>query len=162
MRNVFRWHLTIKGLNYSWSAMAGPLNAWSQQPQLAKNSYLRFNKTGNSVLFLPLGTVAGMKSPSEERLYISSTNINNGGEGGIRTLGTAQHRTHAFQASPFNHSGTSPNSDIRMHWKGGNFRGCGPLWQCSALRNRACTGRVSAYPLIASSLRMRALKKIIK
>jgi hypothetical protein len=54
--------------------MAGLLNAWSEQPQLAKNSYLRFNKTGDSVLFLPLGTVAGMKSPSEERLYISSTN----------------------------------------------------------------------------------------
>ena len=32
-----------------------------------------------------------------------------GGEGGIRTLGTVQHRTPAFQASPFDRSGTSPN-----------------------------------------------------
>ena len=31
-----------------------------------------------------------------------------GGEGGIRTLGTAQHRTLTFQASTFNHSATSP------------------------------------------------------
>jgi hypothetical protein len=35
-----------------------------------------------------------------------------GGEGGIRTLGTAQHRTLTFQASPFNHSGTSPFLDF--------------------------------------------------
>ncbi len=35
-----------------------------------------------------------------------------GGEGGIRTLGTVQHRTLAFQASPFNHSGTSPDSGV--------------------------------------------------
>ena len=37
-----------------------------------------------------------------------------GGEGGIRTLGTAQHRTLTFQASPFNRSGTSPGPGIRM------------------------------------------------
>ncbi len=37
-----------------------------------------------------------------------------GGEGGIRTLGTAINRTHAFQASPFNHSGTSPKPDLHL------------------------------------------------
>ena len=31
-----------------------------------------------------------------------------GGEGGIRTLGTAINRTLTFQASPFDRSGTSP------------------------------------------------------
>ena len=35
-----------------------------------------------------------------------------GGEGGIRTLDTAQHRILTFQASPFNHSGTSPRGGI--------------------------------------------------
>ena len=68
----------------------------------------------------------------------------NGGEGGIRTLGTAQHRTLTFQASTFNHSVTSPNLGIHIRWKGGNFRGCGQLWQCCALRKQVCTGRVSA------------------
>ena len=42
----------------------------------------------------------------EYNLWLSFCMI--GGEGGIRTLGTAQHRTLTFQASPFNHSGTSP------------------------------------------------------
>ena|GEM_PF-7107228 len=34
--------------------------------------------------------------------------ISSGGEGGIRTLGTVS-RTHDFESSPFDHSGTSPN-----------------------------------------------------
>jgi len=34
--------------------------------------------------------------------------------------------------------------DVRIHWKGRNFMGCGQLWQCCALRKQACTGRVSA------------------
>ncbi len=42
------------------------------------------------------------KTPHKGALCVS------GGEGGIRTLGTVQHRTLAFQASPFDHSGTSP------------------------------------------------------
>ena len=37
-----------------------------------------------------------------------------GGEGGIRTLGTATNRTLTFQASPFDHSGTSPYSVPRV------------------------------------------------
>jgi hypothetical protein len=43
------------------------------------------------------------KMPRKGAFFVS------GGEGGIRTLGTAQHRTLTFQASPFDHSGTSPN-----------------------------------------------------
>ncbi len=57
---------------------------------------------------------AEIEKPRERGFFIS------GGERGIRTLDTAQHRIHAFQASPFNHSGISPFPVLRR--KGGNFR----------------------------------------
>ena len=37
----------------------------------------------------------------------------NGGEGGIRTLGTLA-RSLDFESSPFGHSGTSPKADSRL------------------------------------------------
>ena len=41
-----------------------------------------------------------------------SVTIENGGQGGIRTLGTLS-RTHAFQACALNHSATCPSFFLR-------------------------------------------------
>lgn len=44
-----------------------------------------------------------------------ATRRENGGEGGIRTLGTIT-RTTVFETAPFDHSGTSPHMSWAWSW----------------------------------------------
>ena len=70
-----------------------------------------------------------------------------GGEGGIRTLGTVQHRTLTFQASPFNHSGTSPYSWTKLYIFGltADFNLLAATWHPAPPDSRIyCDGHLTA------------------
>ena len=71
----------------------------------------------------------------------SSYSGGNGGQGGIRTLGTIA-GTLAFQASPFDHSGTCPWLISEMEWKSGNVS----LKKVAGARDFCgCVARFRAY-----------------